>query len=663
MFERHDAPLPAYGSLDAAAYAELGLRVGLEIHQQLATRRKLFCRCPAGLYSHQHDAEILRHMRPTLSELGEYDGTALMEFKKRKEILYLLDRRSVCTYEMDDAPPFEIDPVAVRQALRLALLLDLNLVSELHIARKQYLDGSIPAGFQRTTLLGIDGSVPFAGRRLGILQLGLEEDSSREVSDRGHTITFRTDRLGMPLVEMVTAPELHTPQEAVAAAELLRRLARSTGEVRRGAGAARQDVNVSIRGGTRIEIKGVPSIRRIGALVHGEALRQAALLRLRDELRRRGVDGSQPAGLHRDVTRLLGRALYLPLSQALEAGQVARAVVLRHFAGLLAWPTQEGIAFAQEFSERVRVIACLEGYPNLIHSDSLEPTLSNSYWKRLRRALGASDADTVVVVWGPERDAILAADEVLLRALDAARGVPSETRQARADGSTGFERILPGPQRMYPDTDLPPCALDDAEIDELARSLPPTPWARRERYEGMGLPRQTVERMLLRPELAERFEDLLRAVPDAAPVLAATLLVERLEGYARRGRRLPQLAGGGLATLLRAVTQGQVGAQGLPRILRELSAAPDRSLSQVLRGYGVLESEAREAALEGLAPQLPFWLAGARSPEVAALQRLLMARAMNELAGRVEAQAVATRIAALLERAGIGRAPEEGGRA
>ncbi len=163
-----------FGEMTPEDYDKIGLKAGLEIHQQLLTEKKLFCRCPAGHYSNEYDAEILRHMRPTLSELGEYDGTALMEFKTKKEIIYRIKSETVCTYEMDDTPPFMINEQALDIAVEVALLLNLNLVNELHIARKQYLDGSIPTGFQRTTILGVDGWIPYKDRKIGITQLGLK---------------------------------------------------------------------------------------------------------------------------------------------------------------------------------------------------------------------------------------------------------------------------------------------------------------------------------------------------------------------------------------------------------------------------------------------------------------------------------------------------------
>ena len=194
-------PLKPFERMTAADYAAVGFKCGLEVHQQLLTRRKLFCRCPGGHYSADYDAEILRHMRPTLSEMGEYDGTALMEKKTAKNIVYRIHHATVCTYEFDDTPPFPMDEEAIDIAIEIALLLRLNLVDELHVARKQYLDGSIPSGFQRTTILGVDGFLPFGDKRIGVRQLGLEEDSCREVSDSGHDRVYLTDRLGMPLVE------------------------------------------------------------------------------------------------------------------------------------------------------------------------------------------------------------------------------------------------------------------------------------------------------------------------------------------------------------------------------------------------------------------------------------------------------------------------------
>ncbi len=273
-----------------ADYDRIGFMSGLEVHQQLLTKRKLFCNCPAGFFQKpdEYDAELVRHMRPTLSELGEYDGTALMEFKTKKEIIYRIANKTACTYDVDDTPPFPIDREALDISIEISLLSKLNIVGEVHITRKQYLDGSIPTGFQRTAIIGINGEITLkSGRKVNLIQLSIEEDSCREVSDIGHVRVYRTDRLGMPLIETVTAPELMNPQELKEACDHIRFLNRSTGKVRTGIGAGREDVNVSCKGGTRVEIKGVAHTKWIPELSHNEAFRQWALLHIREELLKR----------------------------------------------------------------------------------------------------------------------------------------------------------------------------------------------------------------------------------------------------------------------------------------------------------------------------------------------------------------------------------------
>ena len=520
-------------------YAILGLKSGLEIHQQLLTDKKLFCRCPAGQYEHAFDAEILRHMRPTLSELGEYDGTALMEFKTRKDIIYQINHHTVCTYEMDDTPPFEINPAALDISLECAMLLNTKLVGEVHIARKQYLDGSIPTGFQRTTIVGIDGWIPYLGRKIGITQLGLEEDSCREVSDVGHTRTYRADRLGMPLIEMVTEPDMRTPQEVAEVANILRYLVRTTGKVRTGIGAARQDVNVSIRGGTRIEIKGVDRIKIIPKLIYNEVMRQFSLLQIKEELARRGINPNSFSHTTSEVTRFFGKVAWDPVRLALLRGEKVFAVKLIGFSGILSYPTQSGKVFSKEISDRVRVIACLTRLPNLLTSESTEESIEGHIWSKVRNAVKASSRDAVILVWGNEKDAETAIVEIANRAREATLGVPSETRQALIDGTNGFERILPGPERMYPDTDLPPLGIDTPRLERLEAGLPRKLWEREHLYREWGVPAHLVTEIAADPH-AQRFEELVTQFKLPAMVIAR-LLYETSKYLKRKGLHTEKL--------------------------------------------------------------------------------------------------------------------------
>ncbi|MDZ4122171.1 MAG: Glu-tRNA(Gln) amidotransferase subunit GatE, partial [Candidatus Cloacimonadaceae bacterium] len=434
-------------------YRSLGFMCGLEVHQQLLTRKKLFCRCRSGIYHDfaVYDAELIRHMRPTLSELGEYDGTALMEFKTRKNIIYRIKNDTACTYEMDDTPPFPINREALENAMQIALLLKMNIVGELHITRKQYLDGSIPTGFQRTTILGIEGEIPLPQKKIRIIQFSVEEDSCREVSDIRHTRIYYTDRLGMPLCEVVTYPDMLTPNEAAEAGYYIRYLTRSSGKVRSGIGAARQDVNVSITGGTRVEIKGVAHICWIPALTHTEAFRQKALLTIKAELAHRGLKAGTWQPLSKELPADDWK--HIPLLQTLlKEGWKPVGINLPGFAGILSWFTQPGKCFADEISDRLKVIACLEK-PNMYHCEDLQPQLSETDLARLKINLCASREDAQIFFWTPPEDMQTAIETIFERCKMAFEGVPNETRKSFPDGTSIFERVLPGADRMYPDTD------------------------------------------------------------------------------------------------------------------------------------------------------------------------------------------------------------------
>jgi glutamyl-tRNA(Gln) amidotransferase subunit E len=629
-----------FAEMTPADYAAVGFRSGLEIHQQLLTEKKLFCRCPAGRYSDRYDAEILRHMRPTLSELGEYDGTALMEFKTRKEIIYRINRETVCTYEMDDTPPFMIDEQALDRALGVALLYGLNLVDEIHIARKQYLDGSIPTGFQRTTILGVNGSIPYKDRRIAIVQLGLEEDACREVSDVGHRRTYLTDRLGMPLIETVTGPDMRTPQEVAEVAQILRRLVRSTGHVRTGMGAAREDVNVSVRGGTRIEIKGVPRIPRIPLLTYHEAMRQWNLLRLREELGRRGVTPETFRSGAEDVTRILHNTSYHPIREALDAGAVATAVVLRGFRDLLAWPTQTNTRFSREISDRVRVVACLTKLPNIVHSDSSAETLSSPKWEAVRKAVKATADDTVVVVWGSPEDVKTGAQEIVIRAREATVGVPSETRQALKDGTNGFERILPGPDRMYPDTDLPPKQITEERLESIRKAIPVPIWTREAWYRELGLPADVVEPLAV-SRLAGLYEVLVKDW-GIDPVAAAVALVQHRKRLRKKGLDAGTVDEDALRRIFALFRDRKISREGVFALMEKAARGESLPAAGEIRPATEEEVYARvvaaTAALEGMKVHNP-----ARKAHV------LMGLVMTALRGRVEGAAVVERVRAAAE--------------
>jgi len=449
-------------------YDKVGFMSGLEVHQQLLTEEKLFCHCPSGIYNKDDDfdAELIRHMRPTLSELGEYDGTALMEFKTRKEIIYRINNENACTYEIDDTPPFPINREALGIALEISLLSKLNIVGEVHITRKQYLDGSIPAGFQRTAILGVEGELQLPHKKIRLIQLSIEEDACREISDIGHQRVYKTDRLGMPLIETVTYPDCATPDEVKEACDYIRFLNRSTGKVRTGIGAARQDVNVSCKGGTRVEIKGVAHTKWIPELTHNEMFRQWALLQIKKQLSKKIKDtASWKVNTVEVVSGTLQKKDLLPKSNKIVA------INLPGFKGILSHFTQPGKMFANELSDRLKVIACLEK-PNMIHSEEFDPMVDEATWDKIKIQLKAGNDDAQLIIWGNKADIPTAIETVEERCKMAFDGVPPETRKSLEDGTTIFERVLPGADRMYPDTDSAPIPLKNEYIEELSKNLP-----------------------------------------------------------------------------------------------------------------------------------------------------------------------------------------------
>jgi len=478
-------------------YKRIGFKSGLEVHQQLKTKSKLFCRCPAGIY-HDHDdynAELIRHMRPTLSELGVYDGTALMEFKTKKEIRYRINNRTACTYEVDDTPPFPIDRAALEIALEISILSKLNIVGEVHITRKQYLDGSIPTGFQRTAILGVEGELQLKKKKVRLIQLSIEEDSCREISDVGHVRVYKTDRLGMPLTETVTYPDMETPDELAEAAEYIRFLNRSTGKVRTGIGAAREDVNVSCEGGTRVELKGVAHNSWIPEISHNECFRQHALLNIKRLLNQKIPEKEKWNIKSSEIDFSNPDLLFKPVRQALDNGLRVFAINLPKCQGILSHFTQPGYIFANEISDRLKVIACIEK-PNMTHSEDLNPVIPTKDFLKIFQFLNAEDDDAQIVLWGPSVDIPTALETVEERFRMAFEGVPNETRKTFEDGTNIFERVLPGRDRMYPDTDSEPIPLPDEYINKLRERLPVNVSERYHQLKEWGIPEDTYKYLL-----------------------------------------------------------------------------------------------------------------------------------------------------------------------
>ena len=556
------------------------MKAGLEVHQQLAVG-KLFCDCPSEL-SEAVPGSFTRRLRSASGENRAVDPAAA--FQAARGLLYRYEiSEASCLVEMDEEPPHPLNPTALDVALTLALLLEARPVDEVAVMRKIVVDGSNTAGFQRTALVALDGHLELRGKRYSISSICLEEDAARKVREAKGEVTYRLDRLGIPLVEIATGPEIEGGAEAREVAEEIGALVRATRQARRGIGTIREDVNVSAEGGRRVEIKGVQELRKIQEYVDREVGRQKLLLDVRDELVRRGV--TLPSGEVVDATASLADISSGPLAPASRKGGPIFALRLPGFAGLLRAPAGSDERLGREFADQVRMV----GLGGLLHSDELPAYgVEARHVALLRSALGLGPNDAFLLVTDPDRSRSEAAlARVAARAKAALEGIPGETRDPLPDGRTRYSRPLPGRERMYPETDIPPIPITPEHLARLASHLPERPAAQRERLSReTGLASEEVLQLVAGGRV-DLFEELVRR--GHGPALAARLLIHDLPA-------VPGVEGGPerefpLATLdelLRAEESGSFAKEGIPVVLLEIA-----------KGAPTVESAVRRAGLSG----------------------------------------------------------------
>ena len=448
-------------------YGKLGLRVGFEIHQELDTH-KLFCSCPSRLREEEPPLKVRRKLRPTQSEMGEVDRAALAEALKGRSFLYQVYPESICLVELDDEPPHPINEEALDIALEVSALLKAKPVDEAHAMRKIVIDGSNTCGFQRTVLVATDGKVEINGKRFCIPTICLEEDAARKMGESLEHVDYRLDRLGIPLVEMATGPDFSDPHTPAKAALQIGQLLRATGKVKRGIGTIRQDINISIAGGARQEIKGVQELALISNVIELEVQRQLALLDISDELKRRGAGAIGEKII--DVTEVFSNTSSNVIRKALRAGGRVLAVKLPKFAGIVGKEVQPGRRFGTELADHAKLYGKVGG---IFHTDELPGYgISDEETAGSRSATGADENDAVVFVASDKERAEAALKAVVDRVNQALDGVPEETRRALPDGTTEYSRPLPGAARMYPETDIPPVVISPERINKIKKGSP-----------------------------------------------------------------------------------------------------------------------------------------------------------------------------------------------
>jgi glutamyl-tRNA(Gln) amidotransferase subunit E len=627
------------GSEEKFDYQALGLKVGLEIHQQLDTSHKLFCSCPTDLTEAEKGDEFPRWLRPTRSETGEVDVAALFEYRKGRKYSYQAPSGHYCLVEADEEPPHPINREAIVIALAVAKALGSTIVDEVHVMRKIVIDGSNTSGFQRTAIVALGGRITVNGKDYGIQTIVVEEDAARKAGERGQVVDYRLDRLGVPLIEIATAPDMHTPQEARDVALAIGMLLRMTGAVKRGLGTIRQDLNVSIVGGAKTEIKGVQELDLIDRIVEYEVMRQVNLLRVRDEMRARGITERDLDQEPVDVTDLFRGTKSKVIARALEAGGKVLAVRLPRMKGLLGTYVQPGRRFGTEIADYVRFWSDVQG---LFHSDELPAYgITAEEVQAVYRALGADPAQDAfaMVAERPER-ALKAISVILERVRQALQGVPEETRAANEDGTTRYMRPRPGRERMYPETDIPHLLVTPDMLAEAEKLVPEPAEVKVRRFvERYGMSRELAEKAVADPRLPLIEELIGRYGASLSPTLIASLIVVTMKGLRSKGVNVDSISEDRLEGLVRLLAEGSVAKEAAEAILAKMAEDPRLGPEEAAKALGLTrlgEEEVRRVIDEVVKENL-----GLVRQKGEASFGPLMGRAMERLRGKADGKLVA----------------------
>lgn len=567
-------------------YAKIGLKVGLEIHQQLATLTKLFCGCKLELFKEEPEVTFLRRLRPTQSELGQVDPAAYFEFQKGVKVRYEANLDTACLVEMDEEPPHPLNMEAVEVVLTAALMINAQPVDEVHVMRKTVIDGSNTTGFQRTCIIASDGWIKVGEKTIPIQAASLEEDAARKTGteNEGKTIRYRIDRLGIPLIEVATGPVIYSPREAQEVALVIGRILRDTGKAMRGLGTIRQDLNVSLPNGALIEIKGVQELELISKVVEYEVQRQLGLISLKEELQKRGMKAADLAEEFVDVSDVFKHTKSPVIRKALDKKQKVSALRLPQFDGLLKRELMPNFRVGTELSDRAKFWGRVGG---IFHTDEMPNYgITEEEVAALRKAVGAGDEDAVVFVADTAENVLDALRAVVERAQEAIAGVPAETRTAKDDGTTRYMRPRPGAARMYPETDIPPTLITNEFIERIRANLPEPAEKKRARYMKDYLLNEKLASQIVDSEYSPLFEIAVKESGVAATTLAA-FLTETVKSLKREGIQVEEVTDDQLREIFRAVGSGKLAKEAIPDVFTWFSKNEGRSLHDALEGLGL----------------------------------------------------------------------------
>ncbi|HEY0195952.1 MAG TPA: Glu-tRNA(Gln) amidotransferase subunit GatE [Methanobacterium sp.] len=610
-------------------YEKLGLKMGLEIHQQLDTNQKLFSPCKCQLIDKKPELKIIRKLRPTQSELGKIDRAAFEESRRKLRFIYESYDYDTCLVEADEEPPHPLNLEALDISLIISSLLNMQVVDEFHTMRKQVIDGSNTGGFQRTGLVATDGHLDTEYGRVAIENLCLEEDAARRIGEKKGMTTFRLDRLGIPLVEITTDPSIKHPEQVRDVAYQLGQILRST-NVKRGLGTIRQDLNISIGEGARVEIKGVQNLDLMPTMVENEVKRQINLLEIKDELEKRNAKVYDEIY---DVSEIFIESESKIINGAISQKGVIMAVKLGRFTGLIGREIQPGRRLGTELAGYAKKM----GVSGIFHTDELPSYgISQGEVEAVLEFIDASEGDAFILVADQEDKARNALIEVQRRAKKALIQVPEETRKALDDGNTEYLRPLPTASRMYVETDIPATRIPREYLEEIKSNLPELPDAKKKRIMEIYKLTDDIATSLVKQDRVEDFEKIMEEVKHVNPVVPASNLAYTFKELRREGCDVGKVDIDILIEIYGYVEEDTIPAASTTTIIRDACNGITPSESIQKHGLKKLDEDEVEGIIDDLINSNDYVI---KERGMAAMGSL-MGMAMKNLKGKADGKLV-----------------------
>ena len=561
----------------------VGVKVGLEIHQQLATSKKLFCNCNP-IESDEYSMKFQRKLRASKSELGEFDPAALFESTKSKTIMYYANDESSCLVEQDEEPPHELDEDARKIALIISSALKSNIFSEIYPMRKTVIDGSNTTGFQRTMLISQGGFFDVGEIKIGVQSICLEEDAAKNLGDEGSVRKFGLERLGVPLVEIATEPFEVELAEIKKIALSLGRILRSTKKVKRGLGSIRQDVNVSIKdgGGVVIEVKGVQQLDQLEKVVEYEAKRQDGLLKISKKIKEKNWIYDKENS--KDITELFSECKSKIIQSALKKNQKIMAITFRNMAKMFGYSPYEGIRLGKEIAELVRFF----GIGGVFHSDELPNYgVEETDLEKLKKFSKISENDAFLILAAPEEKIYTVIDQIVLRIeYIKNHGIPIDTRLATQSGETKFLRPRPGAARMYPETDIPPIIITKNELFDAEKNIPKSWDDSIKELETKYKLNQQLSEQVFDSRYIGLFEKIVEKIK-TNPTFVASVLCSTITNLERSGLNSDLLKNEEIFKLFNLLEEGKISKESIEIIFESIMSGKSKTTEEAMKNASI----------------------------------------------------------------------------